>query len=240
MNSRILMCAWVLGGIIWQLQFLLTCTEKLGDKTVEPLWLVLGNTVKLRDLCCVFKIFPTQWQRLWVSSSVHPAWKSLSPCEPETAQQHREQKLVSEFYVGSRMFNEHKHQRGRERRERGERERTWFSPCFLIIKVYIRINKMIICWEAMEYLYLNRTKSSPHLLVQQQWQLDWFCFSQSCDKYCRKLKNNKLAVSLWEYSITSVLAERSDYFRVSRRRRGHTFWDSTHCICCYSSTGNWT
>lgn len=46
-------------------------------------------------------------------------------------------------------------------------------------------------------------------------------FSQSCDKYCRKLKNNKLAVLLWEYSVTSVLAERSDYFRVSRH--GHTF-----------------
>lgn len=82
------------------------------------------------------------------------------------------------------MFNEHKHGRGRERRrERGRqrerkrgREKTWFSPYFLIIKVYIRVNKMLICWEAKEYLYLNRTKSSPHLLVQQR-QLAWFYVS---------------------------------------------------------------
>lgn len=35
---------------------------------------------------------------------------------------------------------------------------------------------MLICWEAKEYLYLNRTKSSPHLLVQQR-QLAWFYVS---------------------------------------------------------------
>lgn len=83
-----------------------------------------------------------------------------SLCEPETAQQHREKTLTPEFYLGSRMLNtnmgegEREGKKGGDRGREGEkkREKTWFSPCFLIIKVYIRVNKMLICWEAMEYI----------------------------------------------------------------------------------------
>lgn len=65
------------GGRIWQLRSLLTCTEKLGDRRERNLcgWCLV--TQRSYVTFAVFKIFPTWRRRLWVSSSVDPAWNTL-------------------------------------------------------------------------------------------------------------------------------------------------------------------
>lgn len=62
-----------------------------------------------------------------------------SLCEPETAQQHREKTLTSEFYLGSRMLNtnmgegergEKGGDRGKEGEKKRERENMVFPVFF--------------------------------------------------------------------------------------------------------------